>query len=79
MYQSLYSEISLLKQQAEYNYSPLYIAKMSMNILNEYLNEIIAEDRDKFISLIAMDMGEEFEYSQDECIKVLSEILKNYN
>ena len=50
-----------------------------MNILNEYSNEIIAEDRDKFISLIAMDMGEEFEYSQDECIKVLSEILKNYN
>ena len=50
MYQSLYSEISLLKQQAEYNYSPLYIAKMSMNILNEYSNEIIAEDRDKFIS-----------------------------
>ncbi|WP_165091135.1 hypothetical protein [Neisseria yangbaofengii] len=68
-------EIFYLQKNIENNFNVNKISSLSMDILNKYSSEFNLESRNMIMQLIAMDMGEEFELSKNECLKVIKDIL----
>lgn len=65
-----------LKENIESNFNVNMVSDMSMNILNKYSSDFNAQSRNLIMNLIAMDMGEDFELSKNECLDIVKSILK---
>ncbi|KLT73116.1 hypothetical protein PL75_04190 [Neisseria arctica] len=68
-----------LKDNIENNFDANIISYISMKILNKYSSNFNEESRDIIMNLIAMDMGEEFKLSKDECLNLTKNLFDIVN
>lgn len=66
-----------LMKLLEVNSSPIEIAKWSYNIFHHYNNNITGDIRKKFMSLMFMEEGPEFELSKEELLKIAGELMES--
>ena len=71
----VYQSILHLKNALLINYIPENISYLAMEILNKYSLYLDREERNMILSIIAMDMGEEFVLSKEECLEVINSLL----
>ncbi|MBF0804059.1 MULTISPECIES: hypothetical protein [unclassified Neisseria] len=64
-----------LKENIESNFNVNIISDISMNILNKYSSDFNVQSRNLIMNLVAMDMGEDFELSKNECLDIVKNIL----
>ena len=64
-----------LKKQVLDNYNPIKVSEKAMTILLNYSNEIPYKFQSDLHGLIAMDMGDEFILPNEECIRIIDELL----
>lgn len=73
----MYTKESFKKEICEFieknSYAPDLVAKKAYQIYSEHIRDIDKELRDKLLDIANMDMGPEFELSEDE----FNEFLKN--
>lgn len=71
----VYQSILHLKNALLTNYIPENISYLAMEILNKYSLYLDSEESNMILSIIAMDMGEEFVLSKEECLEVINSLL----
>lgn len=70
------NELLKLKEQVTTNYQPIKVSEEAMRILLDHCSEIPNELHTELHGLIAMDMGDEFILSQEECIRIINKLLR---
>ena len=71
----VYQSILHLKNALLINYIPENISYLAMEILNKYSLYLDSEESNMILTIIAMDMGEEFVLSKEECLEVINSLL----
>jgi hypothetical protein len=71
----VYQSILHLKNAILINYIPENISYLAMEIFNKYSLYLDSEESNMILSIIAMDMGEEFVLSKEECLEVINSLL----